>query len=52
MCAKKFDFAAGVQKTEFGTQSILSLLLSVNCVRLLPYAYGQHVNVLKHCVYV
>ncbi len=23
-----------------------------NCVKLLPYAYGQHINVLKHCVYV
>ncbi len=23
-----------------------------NCVRLLPYAYGQHINVLKQFVYV
>ena len=23
-----------------------------NCVRLLQYAHGQHINVLKHCVYV
>jgi hypothetical protein len=23
-----------------------------NCVRLLPYAYGQHINVLKHFLYV
>jgi hypothetical protein len=22
------------------------------CVRLLTYAYGQHINVLNHCVYV
>ena len=49
---QNFDFAGGVQKTEFGTQSILSLLLWVNCVRLLPYASGQHINELKHCVYV
>ena len=51
---QKIDFADGVQKTEFGTQSILSLLLWVNCVSLLPYAYadGQHINELKHCVYV
>ncbi len=23
-----------------------------NCVRLLPYAYGQHINVRKHVVHV
>ncbi len=23
-----------------------------NCVRLLPYAYGQHINVFKHFVYI
>ncbi len=28
------------------------LIWVVNCVRLLPYAYGQHINVLKHFVYV
>ncbi len=27
-------------------------ILGLNCVRLLPYAYGQHMNVLKYSVYV
>jgi hypothetical protein len=30
----------------------MAQILGHNCVRLLPYAYGQHMNVLKHSVYV
>jgi hypothetical protein len=29
----------------------MAQILGHNCVRLLPYAYGQHVNVLKCSVY-
>ena len=31
---------------------IWAKLCGYNCRRLLPYAYGQHINVLKHIVYV
>jgi hypothetical protein len=30
----------------------IAQILGHNCVRLQPYAYGQHINVLKHSVYV
>jgi hypothetical protein len=30
----------------------LSQVCEYNCVRLLPYAHGQHINVLKHFVFV
>ncbi len=30
----------------------MAQILGHNCVRLLPYVYGQHMNVLKHSVYV
>jgi hypothetical protein len=30
----------------------MAQILGHNCVRLPPYAYGQHMNFLKHSVYV
>jgi hypothetical protein len=30
----------------------MAQILGHNCVRLLPYAYGQHMHVLKYSVYV
>jgi hypothetical protein len=30
----------------------MAQILGHNCVRLPPYAYEQHMNVLKHSVYV
>jgi hypothetical protein len=30
----------------------MAKILGHNCVRLPPYAYEQHMNVLKHSVYV
>ncbi len=59
-CGKQFEVADSLKHdiiTSFDSTSDpepqnLSQVGWVYCVRLLPYAFGQHINVLKHFVYV
>ena len=56
-CGKQFEVAVSLNHdvmTCVSTPHVTQLahVLGHNCVRLLPHAYGQHMNVLKYFAYI